>query len=978
MILDFDTCALDTSKQELWRDGELVAVEPQVLKVIEYLLRNAERVVTKIELLDEVWGDRFVSESALTSRIKLARRACGDNGRDQRILKTVHSRGYRLVTPVTSRGPEPTTTPSISASTTPSGSTPPAVSARQVRRQSTTLFGRQDELEALDDLLDQAASGRRQHVFVCGVLGSGKSTMVAEFLERQDDLEQFAVARGQCIRARGGVEPYFGLLGALGNLAGVDPDLVSSTLERVAPIWLAQMPSLVDAETMERLERRLIGSQPSQMLRAGVEAFSALAHVRPLILVLEDLHLADDCTLDVIEVLLQRGDQCPFLLVATCRPDVPSLRSVIEPPVAMGQATMIELDPLDRASIAELVADRAGIDRTDGIPDDLIAVIERLSGGVPLFAGEIVGSWLCNELIRVNDQVIEATEDLAVLESTIPIVLPPLVERDLLVLDENDMTLLEACAVAGESFDAASVAAGLGRPLAETERSLALLSGNLGLTGATGAASWPDGTISASYQFTQGLFRQVIYDRTSASVRATIHGRVGAALEAGHGDQAVRIAPVLADHFTQAGDQIRSVLHLAAAGETAHARGATVAAESVLSGALDTLAGLAESPERDAAELRVRMAYGSVLIATRGWFDSSVSDNYERALKLSDDRPPGVDASASRYSLATVSELQGKFERTEALLTPLLAAENEGHLAIEAHELVACSMFHQGAFEPSLHNSTMVLEGWDEDAYSVLMARIAEHPASSCNAWSSLALWALGRTDESLAHAERAVELGEQNPYALSTAVQQRAMLHQLRHDIDESIEWAERCHAIGAEQSNPMRLIQADIYKGWAYGASDRADEGAELIADGLARFRHEGATLNEAYYLGMYADALLHRDEPAAARAALSEAVASTTSRNYFYEVELARLTALAHAADGGTGVVRTVRDEFDRAREIAVRQGSPTLELRVLNDRWEFEIGHGDPQPWREAALSSQARFADQQPTPDTRRTQELAER
>jgi tetratricopeptide (TPR) repeat protein len=272
----------------------------------------------------------------------------------------------------------------------------------------------------------------------------------------------------------------------------------------------------------------------------------------------------------------------------------------------------------------------------------------------------------------------------------------------------------------------------------------------------------------------------------------------------------------------------------------------------------------------------------------------------------------------------------------------------------------------------------MVLEGWDEDAYSALMARIAEHPASSCYAWSSLALWALGRTDESLAHAERAVELGEQNPYALSTAIQQRAMLHQLRHDIDECIEWAERCHAIGVEQSYPMRLIQADIYKGWAYGASGRPDEGAELIANGLARFRHEGATLNEAYYLGMYADALLHSGEPAAAREALSEAVARTTSRNYFYEVELARLTAWAHAADGEAGAVGTVRGEFDRARQIAIRQGSPTFELRVLNDRWEFEIDHGDPQPWREAALSALTPLADQQPNPDTRRTEALAER
>ena len=100
MIFEFEDCVLDTATQELRRAGELVHVEPQVLAVLAYLAEHGDRVVTKIELLDEVWGDRFVSESALTSRIKLARRACGDSGREQRVLKTVHSRGYRFVCPV--------------------------------------------------------------------------------------------------------------------------------------------------------------------------------------------------------------------------------------------------------------------------------------------------------------------------------------------------------------------------------------------------------------------------------------------------------------------------------------------------------------------------------------------------------------------------------------------------------------------------------------------------------------------------------------------------------------------------------------------------------------------------------------------------------------------------------------------------------------------------------------------------------------
>ena len=89
-------------------------VEPQVLEVLCYLVEHRERMVPKTELLDKIWGDRFVSDSALTSRIKSARRAIGDNGRDQRLIRTVHGRGFRFVadTFVSDTGPAPATSPS--------------------------------------------------------------------------------------------------------------------------------------------------------------------------------------------------------------------------------------------------------------------------------------------------------------------------------------------------------------------------------------------------------------------------------------------------------------------------------------------------------------------------------------------------------------------------------------------------------------------------------------------------------------------------------------------------------------------------------------------------------------------------------------------------------------------------------------------------------------------------------------------------
>jgi pimeloyl-ACP methyl ester carboxylesterase/DNA-binding winged helix-turn-helix (wHTH) protein len=112
----FEDCELDTDAYELRRGGKRVHIEPQVFDVLLHLVRHRDRVVSKDELLDAVWGDRFVSESALTSRLKAARQAVGDDGRSQRCITTVHSRGYRFVAPTGELSDDETTPASASTS----------------------------------------------------------------------------------------------------------------------------------------------------------------------------------------------------------------------------------------------------------------------------------------------------------------------------------------------------------------------------------------------------------------------------------------------------------------------------------------------------------------------------------------------------------------------------------------------------------------------------------------------------------------------------------------------------------------------------------------------------------------------------------------------------------------------------------------------------------------------------------------------
>src|SRR5690349_9293480 len=97
MPLVFGDCVLDLERRELARASATVAVAPQVFDLLVYLLEHRERVVGKDELLDAVWAGRVVSESTLASHINAARKAVGDSGQEQRVIRTVARKGFRFV-----------------------------------------------------------------------------------------------------------------------------------------------------------------------------------------------------------------------------------------------------------------------------------------------------------------------------------------------------------------------------------------------------------------------------------------------------------------------------------------------------------------------------------------------------------------------------------------------------------------------------------------------------------------------------------------------------------------------------------------------------------------------------------------------------------------------------------------------------------------------------------------------------------------
>src|SRR3954454_20970481 len=93
----FEDYALDPDRRELTRHAEAVAIWPKVFDLLLYLIQNREHVVSKDDLLEAVWSGRIVAESTLTSHINAVRKAIGDSGEEQRLVRTIARKGFRFI-----------------------------------------------------------------------------------------------------------------------------------------------------------------------------------------------------------------------------------------------------------------------------------------------------------------------------------------------------------------------------------------------------------------------------------------------------------------------------------------------------------------------------------------------------------------------------------------------------------------------------------------------------------------------------------------------------------------------------------------------------------------------------------------------------------------------------------------------------------------------------------------------------------------
>jgi class 3 adenylate cyclase/tetratricopeptide (TPR) repeat protein len=415
------------------------------------------------------------------------------------------------------------------------------------RRIVAPLVGRDAELGILAHAVEAASTRRRAHlVLLFGEAGVGKSRLAEEVAERARQKERAAVFEGRCV-PYGEANVWWPVAEALRQACGVAPDdplhLATEACRQAISVAIDQPASSAEVTRTANGLLYLMGYEvPLREIdaqRAREEAVhSVLAFVegsarsRPVVVVLSDLHWADDVVLELLDALLERLSRSPVIVVATARHELHDRWSV---PAGRHNQVVVNLDPLDRAASADLLDALAEAD----LPADLRDALLDRSGGNPFYLEELV--------------TLVATSDVAAAELLgdrgvafdLPDTLRGLVAARIDGLSDHERATLEDAAVWGRSG-----------PTVALERMCVEVHGSeLGdvLDGLVDKeVLLVDG---ARWSFRSDLVREVAYNTLTKADRARRHHGIAAYLEKTVPDRheaSERTVDVVAYHYAAA------------------------------------------------------------------------------------------------------------------------------------------------------------------------------------------------------------------------------------------------------------------------------------------------------------------------------------------------------------------------------------------------------------------------------------------
>ncbi len=680
MIYRFDDFELDSDLFQLRRSTRLVKLEPKVFDVLRYLVERRERVVTKDELLENLWPGEFVSDSVLPRCITAARKALDDDAARQRVIQTVHSRGYRFLAVVEAADAAATdladerrvaTRAPIAGMEPHDGAAPAPGDVLPTPRHAAAFVGRDAAMATLRARLADAERGVGTLVLLVGEPGIGK-TRTAEELALIARRRGARVFSGRCHEGEGAPAfwPWVQILRTC--LGAEEPSRLVDDLGAAAADVLALVPELRPRFPRLAPPPALPPEQARFRSFDSITAyFQRAARVAPVVLVLDDLHCADKPSLLLLQFLVRTIRQSRLLVVGTYR-DVEvrrqhPLAEVLGELAREPHCERLPLHGLSEGEVARFIELTAGSVAAARVA----ATVHQMTDGNPFFLGEVV------QLLGRTGGL--ARDDPAALRGALPQGVRDAIARRVGGLSAECGHLLRVAAVIGREFGVHVLTRVAEVP---ADRLLDLLDEAVqsGIV-----AVVPDGV--GRYAFTHALARETVYDDVATPLRVRLHGRVGEVIEETCGADLDPHLAVLAHHFSQsapAGDAARAVRYGVAAAERATRLLAYEEAAGHYGRTLHALDMVI--PPDDATRCEVLIALGDAE-ASSGERERSRATCEQAAAIARRTRRPDLLARAA-LGLGGRGEMgMPRDERLRALLDEALATLDPGDIALRARVL---------------------------------------------------------------------------------------------------------------------------------------------------------------------------------------------------------------------------------------------------------------------------------------------------
>lgn len=798
---------------------------------------------------------------------------------------------------------------------------PSGVTSRLDRAATLSPFvGREQELGLLLDRFEQAQEGQGQAVLIGGEAGIGKSRLVHRLRERlRDAPHTWLECRTSPYTQQSALYPMIELVehmlrfgdqdSAEQKIGLLERGLVGVGLEPAETVpFIASLLSLRLSERYAPLEitPQLQRQRTFETLLAWV---LALGEKQPLVLVMEDLHWIDPSTLEWLGLLIGQCPTANVLLLLTHRPN-------FEPPwPGREHLHAITLSRLSRRQSQQLVV-RATPEAA--LSQEIVDRIAARSDGVPLFVEELAKG------------VVEAgSADSHDIPET---------------LQDSLMARLDRL---GDAKQVAQLGAAIGRefPYALVEAVAPLRETPLreGLGGLVEAELVYQRGLppKAIYTFKHALVQDTAYQSLLGSQRKELHGRIADALEAHFPERVAREPEEIARHCEEAGRTEQAIGHYQRAGEQGTQGSAYAEAIAHLRRAIGLLDTLPESPERNRHELRLQLALGAPLQASRGFVSREVEETYGRALSLS----RGLGESPERFrALAGLATFYRNHDAKRALELGeevLAHAEQTGEPSqlLFAHSTLSVAYHYGGDLSSALAHEERAIALYDPIEHRSLELVYGLDPGVSSLCLASFTLWQLGHPDRALERVEEGIELahGHAELHSLAYALNWGSVVHYGRGEPMRALERAEEAIEISKQRGLSQQLGGAKLFRAWGLSLVSDAKGAATAVDEIVGAFRESipgTASPVSAPFLAALADAQwnLHRLEDALLTVG-SCLVSMAEIHAPYWNSELLRLEGEIQLAKD-PAAHEVPESLFLRAIEIAKSQGGRSHELRAAN--------------------------------------------